>query len=93
MKKHNTIGIDHVAMNVIDLIVQGAEPLRFLYIFSCGKLDVDVAEQVIRGVATGCKEVGCALVQGEIAEMPRLFATEGGVYDVNRTAIGAIAKG
>lgn len=93
MNKHNTIGIDLVAMNVNDLIVQGAEPLTFLDVFSCGKLDVDVAEQVVKGVAAGCKEAGCALVGGETAEMPGLFATEGGIYDVNGTAIGAIAKG
>lgn len=93
MNKHDTIGIDLVAMNVNDLIVQGAEPLTFLDVFSCGKLDVDVAEQVVKGIVAGCKQANCALVGGETAEMPGLFAAEGGIYDVNGTAIGAIAKG
>lgn len=85
--------VDLVAMNVNDLIVQGAEPLTFLDVFSCGKLDVEVAEQVIRGIAVGCLEAGCALVGGETAEMPGLFAEDSGLYDVNGTAIGAVAKG
>lgn len=93
MNRHDTIGIDLVAMNVNDLIVQGAEPLTFLDVFSCGKLDVDVAEQVVKGIAAGCIEAGCALVGGETAEMPGLFATDGGIYDVSGTAIGAVAKG
>jgi len=93
MNKHDTIGIDLVAMNVNDLIVQGAEPLTFLDVFSCGKLDVDVAEQVVKGIAVGCIEAGCALVGGETAEMPGLFAIDGGIYDVSGTAIGAVAKG
>jgi phosphoribosylamine--glycine ligase/phosphoribosylformylglycinamidine cyclo-ligase len=93
INKHDTIGIDLVAMNVNDLIVQGAEPLTFLDVFSCGKLDVDVAEQVVKGIAVGCIEAGCALVGGETAEMPGLFATDGGIYDVSGTAIGAVVKG
>ena len=91
-KKHDTIGIDLVAMNVNDLIVQGAEPLTFLDVFSCGKLDVDVAEQVVKGITAGCIEARCALIGGETAEMPGLFAEDGGMYDINGTAMGAIAK-
>ncbi|KAL8696558.1 MAG: hypothetical protein Q9201_007601 [Fulgogasparrea decipioides] len=92
MNKNDTIGIDLVAMNVNDLIVQGAEPLMFLDVFSCGKLNVDVAKEVVKGVATGCIEAGCALVGGETAEMPGIFASEG-IYDINGTAIGAVTKG
>ena len=92
IKKHDTIGIDLVAMNVNDLIVQGAEPLTFLDVFSCGKLDVDVAEKVVKGIVAGCIEARCALVGGETAEMPGLFAEDGGLYDVNGTAMGAVAK-
>ena len=80
-------------MNVNDLIVQGAEPLTFLDVFSCGKLDVGVAEQVIKGVVAGCIQAGCALVGGETAEMGDLFPKDGGVYDINGTANGAIARG
>lgn len=92
MSKNDTVGIDLVAMNVNDLIVQGAEPLMFLDVFSCGKLDVDVAQEVVKGVATGCIEAECALVGGETAEMPGIFPIEG-IYDINGTAIGAVAKG
>ena len=92
IKKHDTIGIDLVAMNVNDLIVQGAEPLIFLDVFSCGKLDVDVAEQVVIGITAGCIEARCALVGGETAEMPGLFAEDGGSYDINGTAMGAVAR-
>ena len=93
MKKHDTIGIDCVAMNVNDLIVQGAEPLMFFDVYSCSKLDNDIAEQVVKGIAAGCREAGCALVGGETAEMPGLFAAEDGKYDITGTAIGAIATG
>ncbi|KAL8728841.1 MAG: hypothetical protein Q9181_005205 [Wetmoreana brouardii] len=92
MNKNDTVGIDLVAMNVNDLIVQGAEPLMFLDVFSCGKLNVDVAKEVVKGVATGCIEAECALVGGESAEMPGIFTT-GGIYDINGTAIGAVTKG
>ncbi|EEQ32640.1 Bifunctional purine biosynthetic protein ADE1 [Microsporum canis] len=88
MGVHNTVGIDLVAMNVNDLVVQGAEPLMFLDCYSCGKLDVEVAAAFVAGVADGCVESGCALVGGETAEMPGLFIDNS--YDAAGAAIGAI---
>ncbi|KAK2748095.1 hypothetical protein FQN57_001218 [Myotisia sp. PD_48] len=88
MRIHNTVGIDLVAMNVNDLVVQGAEPLMFLDCYSCGKLDVEVAAAFVSGVADGCVESGCALVGGETAEMPGLFVDDS--YDAVGAAIGAI---
>ena len=87
---HNTIGIDLVAMGVNDILTQGAAPLFFLDYFVCGKLDVKIAEAVVRGVAAGCREAGCALIGGETAEHPGDFPE--GEYDLAGFVIGVLEK-